>query len=47
LPGSLRGVWNIEAFDDNRPMHAHVKNGRLTLDELTDLPEGTDGAAVR
>jgi plasmid stabilization system protein ParE len=26
-----------------QPVKAHVKNGRLVLDEPTDLPEGTEG----
>ena len=25
-----------------QPLKAHVKNGRLVLDEPTDLPEGTE-----
>lgn len=29
-----------------QPLKAHVKNGRLVLDEPTDLPEGTEVEVV-
>jgi hypothetical protein len=29
-------------FETMQPMKAHVHNGRLVLDEPTDLPEGTE-----
>jgi len=42
MPSALSNVRNRCSRDNINDMHvARVKNGRLTLDEPTDLPEGS------
>jgi hypothetical protein len=40
------GVWTRESRSPTliamQPLKAHVRNGRLVLDEPSDLPEGTE-----
>jgi hypothetical protein len=37
---AVRGGYQVVGFALMQPLKAHVRNGRLVLDEPTDLPEG-------